>query len=236
MRQAENGDTLEHGEDVLRENFPHQEEKEDDVKELQTLLGDGLVAVQRLQQGGDGQVHGPQHVSWVDQNLTEHTRNAETDKLRGDDNEDTRGLVGIATVEKLLSSQSFRGQSGLRRSGGHEGDGGVLLHVEGERVQEAANGALARDEVGHSLAENVAQHGQENDGDVDGLRLEVENFLEHGTEAGQAKTCKNQSETEVLARSCTNPHRAQVFPKAQTYLGRKHGKSMDSAWGHPRDR
>lgn len=70
--------------------------------------------MQRFQKRGDGQIHGPEHVGRVDENLAKQSSQAKTNELRGDDNEDSGCLVGIASIEQFLGGQCFSCQCGLR--------------------------------------------------------------------------------------------------------------------------
>lgn len=64
----------------------------------------------------------------------------------------------------------------------------MLLHVEWTWVKEAANLSFARDSKGHEFAENVSNDCEKDNRYVYSLRFEVEDFLENGSESGQAET------------------------------------------------
>ena len=59
----------------------------------------------------------------------------------------------------------------------------MLLHMEWEWIEETADSTLPWDQDRHCLAENVGDNSQEDHRDIDGLWLEVEDFLEYRAEA-----------------------------------------------------
>ena len=69
----------------------------------------------------------------------------------------------------------------------------MLLVVELVRVEPAADETALGDDLLHELAEHIAHDGQEDDGDEDGLRLEVVDGGEHGSKEGETETCRGQS-------------------------------------------
>ena len=133
--------------------------------------------MKRLQQSGERKIHRIQHLCRIDESLTEKTSYTISEKLRREGDKDTSSLVGVTTIVESLSGESLcrKSRDGTGRSA--QCDGSVLLHVEGTRVEESADGTDARDGESHQLAEDVCNDTQENNGDENGLRLEVEDFL-----------------------------------------------------------
>jgi len=64
----------------------------------------------------------------------------------------------------------------------------VLLHVERTRVEESSYGTHPRDGQSHQLTKDVCDNTQEDDGDENRLRLEVEDFLQNGAENSKTNT------------------------------------------------
>lgn len=184
--QTEDGDALEDGEDVLREHFPKEDDDENDVEDLELAPGLPLVPVEGFKEGGDWQIDGPQQLGRVHQDFSEEPSNAEADQLRGDCDENACRVRRVATVEELLRGKCLSGQGGLRGRRSHERDGGMLLEVERVGIEPFSNGSSSWNDKSKTLAENVGKDGQEDDGDVDCLRLEIEDFLEGGAEDGQS--------------------------------------------------
>jgi hypothetical protein len=58
----------------------------------------------------------------------------------------------------------------------------MFLHVEWMRVEIASDHAFGRKYLRHGLTKNVGNDAQEHTGNIDCLRLEVEDLLEHGCE------------------------------------------------------
>ena len=65
----------------------------------------------------------------------------------------------------------------------------MLLRVPWAWVEESTDGTPSWDEDGHGLTEGVGEDSQEHDGDVNDLWLEVEDFLQDGTEGRKTKPC-----------------------------------------------
>ena len=141
--------------------------------------------MKRFEQSGDREINRPQELRGIDEHIPKQTGNTEADQLRGERDEDTSRTTRVAAVEELLGGQCLRGRCGLRGGRSHDCDCGMLLLVERAGVEETEE-TPARDDEGHEFAEDVGDHAQEDDGDEDGLGLEVEDFLEDGAEDGEA--------------------------------------------------
>ena len=63
----------------------------------------------------------------------------------------------------------------------------MLLHVKRMRIEIASDHALAWEYFRHRFTQHVRDDAQEYTGDIDCLRLEVEDFLQHGCEDRQSK-------------------------------------------------
>ena len=67
----------------------------------------------------------------------------------------------------------------------------MLFAVEWKGVEEAENSIRSR-EQGHQLSKSIANDGNKDKGDIDGLRLEVVDFLDDGCEDCEADTCSTE--------------------------------------------
>lgn len=65
----------------------------------------------------------------------------------------------------------------------------MLLLVPWAWVEESTNSTPSRDEKSHTLSKRMSEDGQEHHGDENDLRLEVENFLQDGTEGRKTESC-----------------------------------------------
>jgi hypothetical protein len=210
VSQAEDGNTDQNREDILvtislfhgqtilggigeqaylGEPLPHEQSGKNDPKHLESLASLGFGTVQGFHDGGDGQIGRVQHLGRPQQNTAHHAGHTVPDELRRHGDEDSRRSVGVASVPQLLHCQSLRGQSRDGRGRGHDDGRGVLLSVERPWVEEAANGTPSRDKGGHCVAQRVGEDGQEHGRDIDDLRLEVEDLLQHCTERRKAQSC-----------------------------------------------
>ena len=106
--KAEDGHALKNSKDVLWNHFPHENDSEDNVENLEFALRFSLVSVKRLEQRRDRQIDRPKHLRRVHQDFSQKTSNTEADELRGDGNEDTSGMRGITSIEELLRSECLR--------------------------------------------------------------------------------------------------------------------------------
>jgi len=79
----------------------------------------------------------------------------------------------------------------------------VLLHVKRTGVEESSDGTHSGDGQSHQLTKNVCDNTQEDDGDENRLRLEVEDFLQNGAENSKTNT-KEESTKRPFALSVTS--------------------------------
>lgn len=90
-----------------------------------------------------------------------------------------------------MSSKDFR-RDGIRCCcRGHDENEGMLFAVEWKGVEEAKNSIRSR-EQGHQLSESITNDGDKDEGDIDGLWLEIVDFLDDGCEYCEANTCSTQ--------------------------------------------
>lgn len=64
----------------------------------------------------------------------------------------------------------------------------VLFHVERVWIQVTSDHTLAREDLRHGFTKYICDNAQEDVGDIDRLRLEVENFLENRCEDRQPES------------------------------------------------
>ena len=106
----------------------------------------------------------------------------------------------------------------------------MFFHVEREWVEEATDYTPSGDYYGQYLAENIGDDSQEYHRDVDGLRLEVKDFLQNRAKGGQANTWASLLSAfvynmQITRCSCTQTlifHHKALLP---TYLERTCGMS-----------
>jgi hypothetical protein len=65
IRKTKHRNTREDDEDVLGEDFPHENRGEDNVKDFQAFLRLVFVSVQGFKESRHGQIDGPDHLGWV---------------------------------------------------------------------------------------------------------------------------------------------------------------------------
>lgn len=68
----------------------------------------------------------------------------------------------------------------------------MLLAVERVRIQPASNNTLSWDDKGQSLSDWVRNDREESDRDINDLRFEVVDFLEHRCETGKTDSLEGQ--------------------------------------------
>jgi hypothetical protein len=100
----------------------------------------------------------------------------------------------------------------------------MFLHVERVRIEIFSDYALAWEDFRHGLTKHVSNNAQEHAGDIDGLWLEVEYFLEHGCKDRQSKPsvhCQQHS-SKYEYKDSQEEHAERPRVKRGVILNTKH--------------
>ena len=180
---ANEGEDLEEDGEDLRNPLVEEGADSNDQEELITtnlpaVSGSGigrLMVVEGVHDGGGDEGRGPNHGSGPDEEATADTSETETHSLSGEGEEKLETPVEELLVEDLLGQENVDGIGGGRTGSGHHGDDGVLLDVEGARVErdtedvpvghgntpEPTDGVGAQLDDGGGNADGRTTHGKE---------------------------------------------------------------------------
>lgn len=173
----------------FRNQFPYKENAEYDPEHPKPLPGLALITMKCFQDRGDREVSRVKHLCRPKKGFPHHSSDPVTNKLGRKSDEDTGPLTRVSTEKQLLYGECLSRQGRDGGSRGHDDGSSVFLLVERSRVEESTYGTPSRDEESHGFTDGISQDGQEHDGDVDDLGLEVEDFLQDGAEGRETKTC-----------------------------------------------
>jgi hypothetical protein len=68
-------------ETYLREYLPYKHDEEDNIEELEARFRLGLISVQRFEERANWNIHGPQHVRWIHEDLSQQSSETVPDQL-----------------------------------------------------------------------------------------------------------------------------------------------------------
>ena len=135
--EAEDAHAGEEGEDPLRDDLPHEDDREEAPEHARALRAEAAVEVQRLEHVRGHDRRRPVRDGRVDERFLEEAGEGVADELGGEQREDGDARVDLVAVVQVLDGDDLDGSRGSRGGVGHDEGGGVLLDVEGAGVDEA---------------------------------------------------------------------------------------------------